>query len=81
MPNREGGVHSISFGMTERPIELDELEAARTQLFEWVATALTENERRFLLSINQGEPDWEQLPFEALDKGRPSNGNITTFDR
>ncbi|MGC1955853.1 MAG: nucleotidyl transferase AbiEii/AbiGii toxin family protein [Gammaproteobacteria bacterium] len=55
-------------GMTERPIELDELEAARTQLFQWVATALTENERRFLLSIKQGKPDWEQLPLEALDK-------------
>lgn len=54
--------------MTERPNELDELEAARTQLFEWVSTALTENERRFLLSIKQGEPDWEQLPLEALDK-------------
>ena len=55
-------------GMTERLVELDELEAARTQLFEWAATALTESERKFLLSIKQGEPDWEQLPFEALDK-------------
>ena len=55
-------------GMTGRPIELDELEAARTQLFQWVATALTENERRFLLSIKQGKPDWEQLPIDALDK-------------
>ena len=55
-------------GMTDRQVELDELQVARTQLFEWAATALTENERRFLLSIKQGEPDWEQLPFEALDK-------------
>jgi hypothetical protein len=55
-------------GMTERPIELDALEAARTRLFEWAATALTESERRFLLSIKQGEPDWEQLPFDDLGK-------------
>ena len=55
-------------GMTDRLVELDELEASRTQLFEWAATALTENERRFLLSIKQGEPDWEQLPFDDLDK-------------
>ena len=55
-------------GMTERPIELDALEAARTRLFEWAATALTESERRFLLSIKQGEPDWAQLPFDDLGK-------------
>jgi len=55
-------------GMTEQPIELDALEAARTRLFEWAATALTESERRFLLSIKQGEPDWEQLPFDNLGK-------------
>jgi len=55
-------------GMTEEPVELAELEAARTQLFEWVASALTDSERRFLLSVKQGEPDWALLPFESLDK-------------
>jgi hypothetical protein len=55
-------------GMTEEPVELADLEDSRTQLFEWAASALTENERRFLLSIKQGEPDWALLPFEGLDK-------------
>ena len=55
-------------GMTEEPVRLAELEAARTQLFEWAASALTDNERRFLLSIKQGEPDWSLLPFEGLDR-------------
>jgi hypothetical protein len=55
-------------GMTEEPVELADLEAARTQLFEWAASTLTDNERRFLLSIKQGEPDWALLPFERLDK-------------
>lgn len=55
-------------GMTDQPIELEELELARTKLFEWAAAALTESERRFLLSIKQGEPDWTQLPFEDLDQ-------------
>ena len=54
--------------MTDEAVELAELEAARTQLFEWASTALTENERRFLLSIKQGEPDWTLLPFEGLDQ-------------
>jgi len=55
-------------GMTEEPVDLVELEAARTQLFEWAASALTDSERRFLLSVKQGEPDWVLLPFESLDK-------------
>jgi hypothetical protein len=55
-------------GMTRQPIELEELEVARTRLFEWAAAALSENERKFLLSIKQGEPDWAQLPFEDLDQ-------------
>lgn len=55
-------------GMTEEPVELSQLEAARTQLFEWAASAPTENERRFLLSIKQGDPDWSLLPFEGLDQ-------------
>lgn len=55
-------------GMTEEPVELTELEAARTQLFEWAASALTDNERRFLLSAKQGEPDWSLLPFDGLDQ-------------
>lgn len=55
-------------GMTEEPVELAELETARTLLFEWAASVLTDNERRFLLSIKQGEPDWSLLPFDGLDK-------------
>ncbi len=55
-------------GMTEEPVELAELERAREQLFEWAASALTNSERRFLLSIKQGEPHWSLLPFEGLDR-------------
>ena len=55
-------------GMSCEMIELSELEAARTQLFEWAVTDLTDRERRFLLSIKQGEPDWRLLPFECLDR-------------
>lgn len=70
-PNRiaiEDLVANHFAGMTEEPVELAELEAARTQLFEWAASALTDNERRFLLSIKQGDPDWALMPFEGLDK-------------
>lgn len=53
-------------GMTGEPVELAALETTRTQLFQWVATALNENERRFLLSIKQGEPDWPLLTVTLL---------------
>lgn len=55
-------------GMTTQPVELNDLEAARVQLFDWAATALLENERRFLLSIKQGKPDWALLPFKSISK-------------
>jgi hypothetical protein len=55
-------------GMTSQPIELADLELARTQLFQWAANALTHSERRFLLSVKQGEPDWSLLPFAGLDR-------------
>ncbi|MDE0004138.1 MAG: nucleotidyl transferase AbiEii/AbiGii toxin family protein [Rhodospirillaceae bacterium] len=55
-------------GMTRDPVTLTELEMARTHLFEWAATALTNAERQFLLSIKQGDPVWEHLPFENLDR-------------
>ena len=37
------------------------------RLIEWVATALSESERMFLLSVKQGEPDWTLLPFADLE--------------
>lgn len=55
-------------GMAEIPVEMKNLEDARAQLFEWAANSLSENERRFLLSIKQGEPDWSLLPFKGLDR-------------
>ncbi len=55
-------------GMTAHAIGLDELEATREQLFAWVRTALSENERKFLLSVKQGKPDWGLMPFEHIQQ-------------
>ena len=55
-------------GMTRDPATLTKLETARTRLFEWAATALTNAERQFLLSIKLGDPVWEHLPFENLNR-------------
>lgn len=55
-------------GMAAHAIGLDELEATREQMFAWVLTALSENERKFLLSIKQGEPDWSLMPFDHIQQ-------------
>ena len=55
-------------GMTDQPVELSELESTRIQLFKWAVNALTENERKFLLSIKQGEPDWDQMPYPGINR-------------
>lgn len=55
-------------GMTSEPVALDELHAARNELFRWAATSLTEKERRFLLSVKQGDPEWSLLPIQGLSQ-------------
>ena len=53
-------------GMTREPVSVVDLEAVQVAVFEWVRTALTSDERRFLLSVKQGEPEWDLLPFPDL---------------
>jgi predicted nucleotidyltransferase component of viral defense system len=48
-------------GMTTAPVALADLLAAREALIEGLQAALTENDRRFLLSVKSGEPLWELL--------------------
>ena len=54
--------------MTPEPVELAALHTIRERLFKWVSSALTTNERAFLLSIKRGEPDWQLLPYNHLEK-------------
>ena len=48
-------------GMTNVPVTLDELLVTRKQLIKIIQHDLTDNERRFLLSIKLGEPDWDLI--------------------
>lgn len=54
--------------MTVNPVSFDELLATRKSLIEKINTSLTQDERKFLLSVKQGEPDYALLPFKNLDK-------------
>ena len=54
--------------MTLIPIELDELLQVREQLVRTWLITLTENERKFLLSVKQGEPDYSLMSFDPLEQ-------------
>ena len=52
--------------MARGPITVAELEAARAEVPELLRSRLTDPERRFLLSMKLGEPDWDLLPIPHL---------------
>jgi len=54
--------------MTTTPVSLEELIDVREKLLKTVLTSLTENERKFLLSVKQGEPDYSLLSFKQLER-------------
>jgi predicted nucleotidyltransferase component of viral defense system len=45
-------------GMTEAPVEIADLVQAREDLISGIHAALTEADRRFLLGVKTGAPDW-----------------------
>ena len=48
-------------GMTEQPVSLDELIAAREALIADIVGKMPNSHRRFLVSFERGEPDWALL--------------------
>ncbi len=48
-------------GMTQEPVGLADLEAARDAIIAAMVTAMPEDHRRFLVGFKQGEPDWALL--------------------
>lgn len=58
--------HKEFVGMTQTNVSYEELEQTRHQLIKIIHQELTENERKFLLSIKQGEPNWELLPISHI---------------
>lgn len=68
-------------GMTNQEVELDELETVRARLFAWTRDALTDEERKFLLSVKRGEPEWDLMPFEDLDRWPPIQWKLLNVKR
>ena len=47
--------------MTQQPLNLAELEAAREAIIATMVTEMPEDHRRFLIGFKRGEPDWNLL--------------------
>jgi len=55
-------------GMTAEEVEYDELVAVRERLIKTIRETMTENEKKFLLSIKQGNPAWDLIPVAGIDQ-------------
>ncbi|MBS0352593.1 MAG: nucleotidyl transferase AbiEii/AbiGii toxin family protein [Proteobacteria bacterium] len=59
-------VHNFT-GMTTEPVPLEALLAARERMVRELQQGLDDNERRFLLSLVAGAPDWPLLGIAHLE--------------
>lgn len=55
-------------GMVVDEVEYDELVSVRETLIDTTRTSMTEDEKRFLLAIKQGQPDWALMPVADIDQ-------------
>jgi hypothetical protein len=53
-------------GMTRIEVSLDELMQVQRNLARSLVTALDNNEKKFLISMKSGEPDWDLLSINHL---------------
>ena len=53
--------------MTDTPVSLGSLFDAREKLIKIISQNLSNNEKDFILSVKQGQPDYSLMPFEHLE--------------
>jgi predicted nucleotidyltransferase component of viral defense system len=54
-------------GMTDTSISHDDLSAIRSDLPSLLLSSFTDNERKFLLALKSGSPDWSLLPITGIE--------------
>jgi predicted nucleotidyltransferase component of viral defense system len=55
-------------GMTLVKVSPEELEATRARLVQAIRKDMTDKERRFILSVKKGDPEWELIELEGVDR-------------
>lgn len=56
------------FGMTRIDISCEKLEQTRMALISKIHQELTNDEKKLLLSIKKGEPEWDLMDIKGIDK-------------
>lgn len=54
------------YGMTLNPVELKDLLLVRKELIKIIKDNLSESERRFILSVKMGEPEWDLFELDHI---------------
>ncbi|MHB1098535.1 MAG: nucleotidyl transferase AbiEii/AbiGii toxin family protein [Burkholderiales bacterium] len=76
------GLHAGEFAsMTRDEVTLDELLAVREHLIEHINAALTDDQRKFLLSFKAGEPDWSLLGLPGAERLPAVRWKLINLDR
>jgi hypothetical protein len=55
-------------GMVTSPVAYDVLVETREKMLGILQHTLTENEKRFLLSLKTGQPEWTLMAIDGIDK-------------
>ena len=58
-------------GMTNIPFQYEEYELTRNRLIMYINSNLSEKDKRFLISFEKGEPNWDSSDY-SLFKDHPS---------
>jgi nucleotidyltransferase AbiEii toxin of type IV toxin-antitoxin system len=63
------GVYESEFaGMTIKAVRYEDLIGARGTLIETLKKELTDAEKFFLVSLKKGQPDWNALAIQGIEK-------------
>jgi predicted nucleotidyltransferase component of viral defense system len=55
-------------GMTTTPISYEELAEVRTTVLATLRSSLSDQEKRFLLSVKAGTPEWDCMGIQGIDR-------------
>lgn len=66
--DQQEALHNQFEGMTDIPFTYVEYEETRQNLIKSVHGLLNENDKRFLISFEMAEPDWEHFEYKNFEK-------------
>jgi Domain of unknown function (DUF1814). len=68
-------------GMTNIPFPYEEYENIRNRLVEYINSNLTEKDKRFLISFEAGEPDWDNSDYSAFKEYPSVKWKLLNIDK